>query len=80
LYSFFGEKTAIAMEVYKKSNIDLSDCEPTVTFIRCISNLIKAMNSRTSNNALHNSFEYQVVYLKYNCILYNCISTTITSS
>lgn len=59
------------MEVYKENNIDLSDCEPTVTFIRRISNLIKSMDSRTSNNALlKNSFEYQVVYLKYNSILY----------
>jgi len=59
------------MEVYRESNIDLSDCEPIVTFIRRISNLIKSMDSHTSNNTLHNnSFEYQVVYLKYNCMLY----------
>jgi len=68
------------MEVYKESNIDLSDCEPTVTFIRRISNLVKAMDSRTSNNALHdNSFEYQVVYLILN-ITACCISTSISSS
>lgn len=58
------------MEAYRESNIDLSDSEPTVTFIRRISNLIKSMDSRTSNNALHyNSFEYQVMYLKHNCML-----------
>jgi len=58
------------MEAYRESNIDLSDSKPTVTFIRRISNLIKSMDSRTSNNALHyNFFEYQVMYLKHNCML-----------
>lgn len=49
------------MEIYKENDIDLSDCGPTITFIRRINSLIKSMDSRTSNNALRkNSSEYQV--------------------
>ncbi|KAF0689414.1 Uncharacterized protein FWK35_00035112, partial [Aphis craccivora] len=61
-YRFFGEKTAIAMEIYREYNIDLIDCEPSVILIRRINSLIQAMDSRIPSNSLRKaSPEYKVI-------------------
>lgn len=40
------------MNIYKQSNDDLKDCEPTVKVITRINEVITAMTSRSSQNAL----------------------------
>ncbi|KAL4099000.1 hypothetical protein QTP88_023503 [Uroleucon formosanum] len=60
-YCFFGEKTAIAMEIYQENNYDLIDCEPSVILIHRINSLIQAMDSRILSNSLRKSSEYKVI-------------------
>lgn len=48
------------MEIYKGTNPELEDCDPTVAFVTRVSNLILAMTSRNSLTGLTNdnsSFE-----------------------
>ncbi|CAI6342756.1 unnamed protein product [Macrosiphum euphorbiae] len=61
-YRFFGEKTAITMEIYRENNIDLIDCEPSVILISRINSLIQAMDFRIPSNSLRKaSPEYKVI-------------------
>ena len=49
------------MELYSDQHYDLKDCQSTIIFSKRISNLIKAMMSRTPQDALReNSNEYDV--------------------
>lgn len=48
---FFSERVACAMESYKNKNQELCDCEGIVKLVRRVNALIKAMSSRTPQNA-----------------------------
>lgn len=38
------------MDIYKNDNANLNDCAPSAKLIRCISNLINIMSSRTPHD------------------------------
>ncbi|XP_074096837.1 uncharacterized protein LOC141526015 isoform X2 [Cotesia typhae] len=48
----FARQLRVAMSMYKSENHELHDCEPTIAFMEKVDNLIKAMSSRTFENAL----------------------------
>ncbi|CAG5071962.1 Protein of unknown function, partial [Cotesia congregata] len=48
----FSRQLRVAMSIYKNDNYELYDCEPTIAFMEKVDNLIKAMSSRTPENAL----------------------------
>ncbi|XP_074112392.1 uncharacterized protein LOC141536054 isoform X5 [Cotesia typhae] len=51
-YQLFSKNIQVAMATYKNATPELSDCDPTVVFIKRVNDLIEAMSSRTPLNAL----------------------------
>lgn len=49
----FSEEVVAALKAYKDSHPDLENCDATVAFIIRIHNLIVAMTSRSSQDALY---------------------------
>jgi len=83
IVQFFGEKTAIAMEIYRENNYDLIDCEPSVILIRRINSLIQAMDSRIPSNSLRKASPEYKVGIDHNCqnkmllYFYTCVNKII---
>jgi hypothetical protein len=59
---FFGNSTATAMEMYEKEGVEeLQDCEPTVSFIRRVNDLVDVMHVKTPENALEKGGHGEIV-------------------
>ncbi|XP_074110938.1 uncharacterized protein LOC141535065 isoform X2 [Cotesia typhae] len=51
-YQLFAENIQVAMKLFKNENEGLRDCDPTISFMERVNNLIRAMSSRTPSHAL----------------------------
>lgn len=62
----FSDQVATAMNIYKKYDPDLQDCDSTVAFIQRIGRMITAMTSRSAFNALKKDNESNNVSTRQN--------------
>lgn len=61
------------MEIYRDTDPDLADCEPTVKFIRRVDALIVAMTSRSVRNSLNTNEESNHLKVKPHSQIINLI-------
>lgn len=69
-FQLFAENIQVAMKLFKNENEGLRDCDPTISFMERVNNLIKVMSSRTPSHALRSDPDCPRRRVNFNILYY----------